>query len=349
MSNRLQRLLAERPFLMADGATGTNLFAMGLMTGDAPEMWVFEHPERIEQLHRMFIEAGADIVLTDSFGGTRHRMKLHNAQDRVGEINREAAAIARRVADASGREIVVAGSMGPTGELFEPLGPLTIEAGAEAFAEQALALAEGGVDVLWIETMSSKDEVLAAVNGAARAGLPIVTTCSFDTNGRTMMGVTPADFVAFAQGLEPRPIAFGANCGVGASELTATILSLSEAAAPGDVIIAKGNCGIPYFDNGKICYNGTPELMADYARLVLDCGARIVGGCCGTSPDHLRAIRAALDTHTPGAKPSREEIVARLGAISDGATTLLGGGAPGASPSRRSRRRPAGAAGDAAF
>jgi 5-methyltetrahydrofolate--homocysteine methyltransferase len=322
---------------------------MGLMTGDAPEMWVFEHPERIEQLHRMFIEAGADIVLTDSFGGTRHRLKLHNAQDRVREINREAASIARRVADGAGKDVVVAGSMGPTGELFDPLGPLSIETGAEAFAEQARALAEGGVDVLWIETMSSKDEVLAAVKGAAATGLPIVTTCSFDTNGRTMMGVTPRDFVSFVHELQPKPLAFGANCGVGASELAATILAMSEASAPGDVIIAKGNCGIPFFDNGKICYNGTPELMADYARLVMDCGARIVGGCCGTSPDHLRAIRAALDGHVPGPKPSKDEIVARLGGISEGAAGLLGGMGAEVPAARRNRRRPTGPATDVAF
>src|SRR5215510_10522478 len=166
MSNRFQNLLNSRPFLMADGATGTNLFAMGLMTGDAPEMWNFEHPERIEALHQSFVDAGADLFLTNSFGGTRYRLKLHNAQDKVREINREAARIARRIADRAikdkGREVIVAGSMGPTGELYEPLGPLTIDDGADAFAEQARALAEGGVDVLWIETMSSKEEVTAA-------------------------------------------------------------------------------------------------------------------------------------------------------------------------------------------
>jgi 5-methyltetrahydrofolate--homocysteine methyltransferase len=349
MSNRFLRLLAERPFLMADGATGTNLFAMGLMTGDAPELWVFERPDRIERLHSIFIEAGADIVLTDSFGGTSHRLKLHNAQHRVLEINREAARIARRVADSSGRDIVVAGSMGPTGELFEPLGPLSIEAGAEAFAEQASALAEGGADVLWIETMSSKDEIAAAVKGAARTGLPFVTTCSFDTNGRTMMGMTPAEFVSFVHGLDPKPVAFGANCGVGASELVATIVSMSEAAAPGDVIIAKGNCGIPYYDEGKIRYNGTPELMADYARLVLDGGARIIGGCCGTSPDHLRAIRASLESHAPSSKPSKDDIVRRLGAISEGAGMLLDRTDSGASAPRRSRRRAQGPSTDISF
>ena len=156
MSERLQQLLAERPFLLADGATGTNLFAMGLMSGDAPELWNFEHPERIEALHRGMVEAGSDIILTNSFGGSSYRLKLHQKQDQVREYNREAARIARRIADAAGRPVVVAGSMGPTGELFEPLGALTPEAAIAAFAEQAAALAEGGVDLLWIETMSAE-------------------------------------------------------------------------------------------------------------------------------------------------------------------------------------------------
>ncbi len=347
MSNRFLDLLASRPFLMLDGATGTNLFQMGLMTGDAPEMWNFEQPEKIEQLHQSCVDAGSDIFLTNSFGGTRYRLKLHNAQDRVHEINREAARIARRVADKAakekGRTVIVAGSMGPTGELYEPLGPLTIADGADAFAEQARALAEGGVDVLWIETMSSREEVAAAVKGAAVTGLPFVTTCSFDTNGRTMMGLTPADFVRFVHELDPKPAAYGANCGVGAPDLVLTITQLSQAAAPGDVIIAKGNCGIPYYDEGQIRYNGTPELMADYARLVRDSGARLVGGCCGTSPEHLVAIRGALDSHHPGERPSVETIVEKLGPLTSNIAANLNAESPAAGEGgRRGRRRSAG-------
>ncbi len=247
MSDRLQRLLSLRPWLLADGATGTNLFEAGLQTGDAPELWNFEHPDRIETLHRSMIEAGSDIVLTNSFGGSRHRLKLHKWQDRVQAVNETAAKICRGVVDAEGRkqgrEMIVAGSIGPTGELFEPLGPLTVAEGAEAFAEQAKALADGGVDVLWIETMSSKDEVAAAVQGAGTTGLPIVTTLSFDTNGRTMMGVTAAEAVAMFHGLAPRPLAYGANCGVGAAELVAAMLNMSATADAGDVMVAKGNCG----------------------------------------------------------------------------------------------------------
>jgi methionine synthase I (cobalamin-dependent) len=349
MANRFLQLLDERPFLMVDGATGTNLFGMGLMTGDSPELWNFEHPERIEALHQSFVDAGADLFLTNSFGGTRHRLKLHHAQDRVHEINKRAAEIGRKVADQAGRPVVVAGSMGPTGELFEPLGALTEADGVAAFAEQAKALAEGGVDVLWIETMSSKEEVAAAVKGAATTGLPIVTTMSFDTNGKTMMGISPADFVAFVHTLDPKPVAFGANCGVGAADLVATIVKLAEAAGPDDIIVAKGNCGIPYYEEGKIKYNGTPELMADYARIVRDAGARIVGGCCGTSPEHLKSIRRALDAHQPGARPSAAEIVARLGPVTEGAAALLAGGDISAAAPKRGRRRDRGTAEEAAF
>jgi 5-methyltetrahydrofolate--homocysteine methyltransferase len=349
MGNRFLKLLNERPFLMADGATGTNLFGMGLMTGDSPELWNFEHPERIEALHQSFVDSGADIFLTNSFGGTRHRLKLHHAQDRVHEVNKRAAEIARKVADKAGREVVVAGSIGPTGELFEPLGALTEADGIAAFAEQAQALKEGGVDVLWIETMSSKEEVAAAVKGAGSTGLPIVTTMSFDTNGKTMMGISPADFVAFVHTLDPKPVAYGANCGVGASDLVATIVKLSEAAAPDDVIVAKGNCGIPYYEEGKIKYNGTPELMADYARIVRDAGARIVGGCCGTSQEHLKSIHDALSTHQPGAKPSAAEIVSRLGPVTEGAAALLAGGDISAAAPKRVRRRERGASEEAAF
>jgi 5-methyltetrahydrofolate--homocysteine methyltransferase len=354
MANRFLKLLAERAFLMADGATGTNLFGMGLMTGDSPELWNFEHPERIEALHQSFVAAGADLFLTNSFGGTRHRLKLHHAQDRVREVNKTAAEIGRRVADRAmkeqpGREIVVAGSMGPTGELFQPLGALTEPDGIAAFAEQAQALKEGGVDVLWIETMSSREEVAAAVMGAATAGLPIVTTMSFDTNGKTMMGISPADFVAFVHGLNPKPVAYGANCGVGASDLVATIVKLAEAAAPGDVIVAKGNAGIPYYEEGKIKYNGTPDLMADYARIVRDAGARIVGGCCGTSPEHLRSIRGALDAHVPGEKPTVGDIIARLGPVTEGAQALLAGSDIAAGAPKRVRRRDRSASEEAAF
>jgi methionine synthase I (cobalamin-dependent) len=344
MSDRLSKLLSERPWLLADGATGSNLFAMGLVSGEAPELWNTEHPERISQLHRGFAEAGADIILTNSFGGTRYRLKLHKAEGRVRELNLIAARLARAVADESGREIIVAGSMGPTGEILEPLGPLTVAEAREAFAEQALALAEGGADVAWIETMSSKEEVEAAIAGARSSGLPVISTMSFDTNGRTMMSLTPQDLAGIHHAHEL--LASGSNCGVGPSELVASIVNLAKASEPTAVLVAKANCGIPKYVDGAIRYDGTPELMAEYARMAWDAGARIIGGCCGTTPEHLRIMRAALEAHTRGIAPDVELIESRLGAISTGARAQLkglmdraSGAAPGATARRPSARR----------
>ena len=348
--NRFTELLATRPWLLADGATGSNLFDMGLMSGDAPELWNTEHPERIAKLHQSFVDAGADIILTNSFGGTTYRLKLHKAEGRMAELNSAAARIAREVADKSGRSVVVAGSMGPTGEIMEPIGPLTKEQAQAAFAEQALALAAGGADVLWIETMSSREEVEAAVAGAAAANLPIVCTLSFDTNGRSMMGISPSDFSEIEKSLSPRLAACGSNCGVGASEMVACIHNLSAAMGPDVVLVAKGNCGIPQYVDGSIVYNGTPELMSVYAKMALDSGARIIGGCCGTSPKHLRAMKDALDAHTKGAAPSIDEVVSALGDISTGARaqwggeqSRAGGAAAGANLNRGRGRRAAGA------
>jgi methionine synthase I (cobalamin-dependent) len=327
--------LANRPWMLADGATGTNYFMMGLVSGDAPELWNVDHPERVRDLHKRFIEAGADIILTNSFGGNRHRLKLHNDQHRVHELNMAAVKNARAEADAAGRDVYVAGSMGPTGEIFMPVGAFPHEEGVTAFAEQAQALKDAGADVLWIETMSSEEELRAAVEGASQAGLPIVTTMSFDTNGRTMMGITPTAFGALASSLGTQPVAIGANCGVGASELIATVMGIT-AARPDANVVAKGNCGIPQYHDGHIHYTGTPELMADYARIALDAGAKIIGGCCGTSPEHLASMRKALEGHTKGARPSIELVEQKLGAVSElakGVDTAAAGAA------RRERRR----------
>ncbi|MFO1075443.1 MAG: betaine--homocysteine S-methyltransferase [Geminicoccaceae bacterium] len=311
----LSTLLAEHPVLLADGGMGTGLFAQGLTTGDSPELWNVEHPEKVEAVHRGFVAAGSDIILTNSFGGNRHRLKLHELQDRVGELNRAAAAVARSATAGAGRAVVVAGSIGPTGELIQPLGQLAYADAVAAFAEQAQALAEGGVDLLWIETMSAAEEVAAAVEGAMATGLPVVTTLSFDTNGRTMMGITPEAAVTLFHGLPRRPLAFGANCGTGPGQLLATVLALKAAGEAGDVLVAKGNCGIPEYRHGHIHYSGTPAIMADYARLARACGARIVGGCCGTSAEHLAAMRVALDEPEAGPVPELAAIEAALGPV----------------------------------
>ncbi len=335
MRNALEDLLARKGTLLADGATGTNLFAMGLASGEAPELWNASSPERVVALHQGFVDAGADIILTNSFGGTRHRLKLHEAQGRVHELNKAAAEIARGVADASGREVIVAGSVGPTGELLMPLGALTYDEALDAFAEQIAGLKAGGADIAWIETMSSPEEMRAAAEAAIRVDMPYVITASFDTAGRTMMGLAPKDIHGVADGLAQSPVAVGANCGVGASDILASLLDMSEA-WPDAALVVKGNCGIPEFRGAEIHYSGTPELMADYVRLAVDGGARIIGGCCGTSFAHLKAMREALDSHVRGDRPRVDEIVARIGPMRN--KLAAESGAQDNSP-RRERRR----------
>lgn len=320
------QLLTEKAFLLADGATGTNLFDMGLQTGDAPEPWNVDHPERIERLHQGFIDAGSDIILTNSFGGNFHRLKLHRSEGRVIELNEAAARIARHVADSADRRVVVAGSMGPTGELFEPLGALTMDLAIEVFTEQAQALEKGGADMLWVETLSSQEEVEAALTGASTTSLPVVCTLSFDTNGSTMMGLSPGDFARLSHSLTIRPHAYGANCGLGPAETVCGILNLASAAQHGDVLVAKGNCGIPEYLDGVISYAGEPELMARYACMAFDAGARVIGGCCGTTFDHVRAMREALDTHVRRVgRPDAHTVTQELGEISSGGRAQLEG------------------------
>jgi 5-methyltetrahydrofolate--homocysteine methyltransferase len=293
---------------------------MGLGPGDAPEMWNVEHPDRVENLHQAFADAGSDILLTNTFGGSCYRLKLHKADSRVRELNRAAAEIARRVADRADRDIIVAGSMGPTGEILEPVGTLSHADAVSAFREQAAALKEGGVDVLWLETLSSTEELMAAVEAASFVGMDYVCTLSFDTNGNTMMGVSPDGLSRTCVGLDPAPQGFGTNCGVGASEVVATIVSMSRALEGAEThLIAKANCGIPEYQDGKIVYNGTPKLMASYARMARDAGADIIGGCCGTTPEHVQAMRDALDSHEKGESPSIEQIISELGEVSAGA------------------------------
>jgi len=349
MTNILKELLDEKGVLLADGATGTNLFAVGLQTGDAPELWNIDHPDRISALHKSFVDAGSDIILTNSFGGTSYRLALHDAGHRVHELNSRAAELARAEADKSDKKVLVAGSMGPTGEILEPNGPVSIDQARKAFAEQAQALADGGVDVLWIETISSAEEIEAAVLGAADIGLPIVYTVSIDTNGRTMMGLTPAETLKISTGLNTHISAIGSNCGVGASEVVAAVCNLVTAAESIGVkpaLVAKANCGIPDYVDGKIVYSGTPELMAEYAALSANAGATIIGGCCGTTPVHVAAMRKAIDEWTPGAdKPTVATITSVLGELSQGARAQMSGdlsvagGSASGRGSRTSRRK----------
>ena len=334
MSDPLRALLAHRPVLLADGGMGTSLFAQGLATGDAPELWNLTEAARVRAVHAGFIAAGSDLILTNSFGANRARLALHGAAGRVAELNRAAAGLARSAADAAPRKVLVAGSIGPTGEIFAPVGTLAFAEGEAIFAEQAAALAAGGCDLLWIETMSAAEELAAALAGAARTGLPVVATMTFDTHGRTMMGLTPAAAMALQRDLAVRPAAFGANCGIGPAQLVESVLALAAAAAADDLIVAKGNCGIPQYIEGHIHYDGSPAVMADYACLARDAGARIIGGCCGTTPAHLAAMAAALAERAPGPPPSRATIEAALGPLLDPPAAAAEG-----SRERRPRRR----------
>ncbi|WP_027061595.1 betaine--homocysteine S-methyltransferase [Mesorhizobium loti] len=334
-TNPIDALLAEKGVLLADGATGTNLFAMGLEAGEAPELLNETAPDTITSLHQNFVDAGADIILTNSFGGTRHRLKLHHAQDRVHALNKRAAEIARAVADKAGRKVIVAGSVGPTGELLVPLGAMTYDEAVGAFAEQIEGLKEGGAEVAWIETMSAPDEIRAAAEAAIRVGLPYTYTGSFDTAGRTMMGLLPKDIHGVVDGLSEAPLGVGANCGVGASDILASLLDMTEA-KPQATVIVKGNCGIPEFRGTEIHYSGTPELMADYVRLAVDGGAKIIGGCCGTSFQHLAAMRTALDAHTKADRPTVAAIVERIGPMRNKVATE---NTAETSEARRERRR----------
>jgi len=343
MPNLIERLLAKRGVLLADGATGSNLFDLGLQTGDAPELWNASHPERIAGQYQAFIDAGSDIILTNTFGGARHRLQRHDAAHRVAELNRAGAAIARARVASAGRCIIIGGSMGPSGEIMQPLGELSHAEAADAFEEQARALKDGGADVFWIETMSSREEVQAAVDGAARVGLPIVATFSVDTNGRTMMGLAPADIVSLSYRMRRVPDAIGANCGVGASELIAATVNMRHAGdlqgvAP--VLVAKANCGVPQYVGGKIVYSGDANIMADYARLAVDAGAKIIGGCCGTTPAHIAAMRKAIDGHRRGELPTLGVIESRLGRVSAGARAQLRGEMSIAAGAAGGRRKP---------
>jgi len=333
MTNALTRMLNDRDWILADGATGTTLFNMGLSSGDAPELWNVDEPDKIRALYSGAVNAGSDLFLTNSFGGNASRLKLHGAEKRARELSRISAELGREIADAAGRPIIVAGSVGPTGEIMAPMGELTHELAVEMFHEQAEGLKEGGADVLWCETISAPEEYVAAAEAFALADMPWCGTMSFDTAGRTMMGVTSAAMVAMVEKIKNPPLAFGANCGVGASDLLRTILGF--AAAGSEIpIIAKGNAGIPKFHDGHIHYDGTPELMGQYACLAYDCGAKIIGGCCGTTPEHLVAMRAALEAHTPGPRPSLDTITAVLGGFSSASD-----GTDDATPAPRKNRR----------
>lgn len=282
--------LATGAVIVADGATGTMLQTAGLPSGKPAEAWVLERPEEIRRLHQAYVDAGSQLVLTTTFGATRTRLEAAGLAPQVAELNVRAAELAR---EAVGDDVYVGGDMGPTGEMMiKPLGKLTYEAAVALFAEQAEALAQGGVDVIYIETMTDLNEAKAAVEGARQAcDLPVFCTFSFDHHGRTSMGVGATQAAEAVSALGGAGL--GANCGHAPEELL-DILPQMGAAAPERYLIAKPNAGIPRMVKRQVVYDASPQRMAELAVAFVELGAQIVGGCCGSSPAHIRAMSDAL-------------------------------------------------------
>lgn len=291
--NMIEALLKKSEVALADGAMGTMLFNAGLEEGVLPEAWNVDHPEKVAEIHRAYMQAGSRILLTNTFGGTRFRFASHGAEDRVVELNHAAASILREVVDESGIQAVVAGDIGPSGKLMVPVGDLAFEAAVDAFEEQAVGLIQGGVDLVWIETMADLEEVRAAVEGVRRISseIPIIATMSFDTHGHTVMGVSPQVAAATLEGYGA--VAFGGNCGTGPDELVMVIAQM-RAAAPEAVLVSKANAGAPRFVSGRTTYDAGPTVMAQYALDAHEAGAQIIGACCGSTPEHIRAMAEAL-------------------------------------------------------
>ncbi len=291
--NSIESLLAAENCLLLDGAMGTMLMAAGLESGEAPELWNVEHPERVRAVHRAYIAAGSRLILTNSFGGSAFRLRRHGLYSRAFELNRAAGEIARLEAEAAPHTVLVAGSMGPTGEMLVPLGKMEPGEAVQIFAEQAAALAAGGVDLLWIETMSDLGEVEAAVSAARHSApqLPLAVTMTYESRGRTMMGVRPQQAAAAMKAAGVKII--GANCGTGPDGVEQVIAILREA-YPEATLIAKANAGLPHMEGGVTTYDGTPDVMAGYARRARQLGATLIGACCGSTPAHIQAMASAL-------------------------------------------------------
>lgn len=283
----------EQGVLVADGAMGTMLQQRGLTDGGAPELWNVDHAEVVESILEEYAANGAQLITTNTFGGSRPRLQMHALEDRCHELNKAGAEVARRVADRH-PGVFVMGDVGPLGELMEPMGTMTPDDAKALFAEQIKGLVAGGVDAILIETMSDLGEVEAAVRAAQEVApqLPVITTLSFDTNLRTMMGVKPGVAVTTLSALGVRVI--GANCGRGTDEMLVIAKELAEARQPGTFLITQSNAGLPQLVDGEFEYTGTPAEMGEFAQTMRDLGINIVGSCCGSTPAHTKAIRAAL-------------------------------------------------------
>ena len=283
----------EKGILISDGAMGTMLQGKGLTDGGAPELWNVENPSAIEEVLESYAASGANLITTNTFGGTRGRLQMHGLEDRLFELNKAGAEIARKVADRHPGCFVM-GDIGPSGELMEPMGTMTLDEAEALFADQIKGLVAGGIDAILIETMSDLQEVEAAVKASKSVApeLPIIVTFSFDTNLRTMMGVKPAVAVKTLAAEGVRII--GANCGRGVDEIRVIAKELTEARPEGIYIITQSNAGLPKLVGDEFIYDGTPEEMAKYAQDMKQLGVNVIGSCCGSTPAHTAAMKAAI-------------------------------------------------------
>jgi 5-methyltetrahydrofolate--homocysteine methyltransferase len=285
----IARRLGEGEILVADGAMGTMLMAAGLEQGVPPELWNVEFPERILEVQRAYVRAGAQIILTNTFGGSRINLERTGRSGQTSALNRAGATLARK---AAGDRAYVAGDIGPCGELMAPLGTLTFEQAVENFGEQASLLAACGVDALWVETMTDLEEARAAVTGAGRAAsLPVFCTLSFGRSGRTMMGVSARQALDTLLPLDVT--ALGANCGEGLEAVDTVLAELHEL-APDLPLIAKPNAGLPVMAEGRLAYDMDSGRFAEQITACIKRGARVVGGCCGSNPEYIAAIARAI-------------------------------------------------------
>ena len=279
--------------LVADGATGTTLFARGMQRGATSETWVMEQPDEIIQLHKDFIAAGADIILTSTFGGTSIRLRNSTLEGHAVTVNQRAVSLARQAAE--GTQTLVAGSLGPVGQLLKPYGPLETDDVITAYTEQAQAITQAGADLLVIETQFDMNEVKAAIQGIRSvSNLPLVVSLSYDRGERTMMGVSPSQA---GKELDTLPVdVIGVNCGRSLYENLHNLVELREVTSK--PIWFKPNAGLPRVDaQGATVYDTTPDMMGSQVQAWITSGAQIVGGCCGTSPDYLRKISEKAKNH----------------------------------------------------